>query len=85
MEVFYFAIFPDEQKETVTVIDLHYSASHERGDWNNVDSDKFFTAQEAICHAKNVAHCNGLEYIPFDSRYDSRTNEIATGEVINEY
>lgn len=72
-DTFYFVAFSD--KTTLIVIDLDHCVSYERDDWSVVDEENFTTPEEAIAHARNLAIVNGLNYEPFESRYNKSLNE----------
>lgn len=74
MDVFYFVILCGNS-DTITVIDLARCVDYERSDWNCIDNIDFKVRDAAIVYAREVAKANGLKYKPFESRYDSSTNE----------
>lgn len=70
----YFVII--DREKNLTVIDLQDCVDYERDEWNTLDDINFYTPEEAIRHAKTMANKLGKLYVPFESRYDSSTNEI---------
>ncbi len=70
----YFVIV--DREKNLTVIDLEDCVDYERNDWVTIDDKNFYTPEEAIRHAKTMADKLGKLYVPFESRYDSSTNEI---------
>lgn len=74
-ETFYFVIYKDSARESITVIDLAHCVAYERTEFPVVNDETFSTPEEAITHAKALAEKYGLGYIPFESRYDSAISE----------
>jgi len=68
---FFFLVFPRGDRSKITVIDLMYCVSHERGDWENVNDDTYYSRDEAIKAARDIADRHRLVYMPFKSRYDN--------------
>lgn len=74
-DTFYFLAFPKGDASKITVIDLAYSVSYERGDWANVNDETYYDHKTAIEEAKAMVRALGIEYVPFESRYNSSLNE----------
>ena len=70
---FYFVIYTNN-RQNVTVIDLSYSASYERDDWDCYD-ENIYELDEAIGYARSIAKRLSLKYDVFESRYDSTLDE----------
>lgn len=75
MTVFYFLCYPRGDRTKITVVDLANCVAYERDEWLNVNDLTFQSQTEAIEYAKDLANKHGLEYMPFESRYDSSFNE----------
>lgn len=73
-DTFYFVVMVDKG-QAITVIDLAYCVDYEQDDWACVDNQNFTDPSLAINHARRLANRNGLDYKPFESRYDSCLNE----------
>ena len=71
----YFLAHPCGDKSKVTAIDLASCVSYERNEWDCIDDTDFKSHRSAIKHARIFANYHGLQYIPFDSRYDESLNE----------
>jgi hypothetical protein len=74
-DTFYFVIHPAGDRSAVKVIDLSNSVSYERSEWLAVNDRDFTDRDEAIEHARGLAKKYGLNYVPFESRYNSELNE----------
>jgi hypothetical protein len=74
-DIFYFLCYPKGDKTKIQVIDLSYACSYERDEWSNVNDMTFYTADEAISYARELASRHNKEYVSFDSRYDESTSE----------
>jgi hypothetical protein len=74
-EIIYFLCYPRGNKKQITVIDLQYNMSYERDDWSCVTPHDYLDRDEAICAARYLASKYNLEYLMFESRYDSEQNE----------
>lgn len=74
-DVFYFIAYPKGDTSKVTVIDLSYAVSYERGDWATVNDKDFTEHTDAIEHCRALAAKYNLEYVPFDSRYNEELSE----------
>lgn len=74
-DVFYFIAYPSGDTSKVTVIDLSYAVSYEREDWATVNDKDFTEHTDAIDYCRALAEKYNLEYIPFNSRYNSEYNE----------
>lgn len=74
---FYFLIYTNN-KQSITVIDLSWSASYEMEEWNLVETidDKYLDLEEAISIAKNICNNRDIDYEEFDSRYHNELNYI---------
>ena len=75
VDVFYFLVFPQGDKNRITVVDLSYACSYERDEWINVNSDTFNYRDEEIPEARRIALKYDLKYELFESRYYSETDE----------
>lgn len=73
-ETFYFIAFVDNRK-ALTVIDLAYSVSYEKEDWDVACNETFEKPEDAIQYARALAQKYSLAYRMFDSRYDNSLNE----------
>ena len=71
----YFLVYPRGDRTRITVIDLSQYVSYERGDWDNVNSDTFYSPEEAIVAGRDIAQRHNLSYELFESRYDSSSSE----------
>ena len=80
-DLFYFIAHPQGDKSRVTVIDLSYSVSYERSDWDAANSINFTNPDEAIKYAKAIADKYNLKYELFNSRYDESTSEVLNLEL----
>jgi hypothetical protein len=67
----FFLVFPGGDRSKITVIDLMHCVSYERNDWENVNDNTYYNRDEAIKSARDIADRYGLEYMPFESRYDN--------------
>ena len=72
---FYFIAHPRGIESKITVIDLSYAASHERGEFCAVNDADYQDLNEALDDAKKIAFKFNLEYQRFESRYNSSLNE----------
>lgn len=73
-KLIYFIIYRKD-RAALTVIDLHPSVSYERDEWDCANDENFGSPEEAIEYCRALAEKHNLEYEPFESRYDSSTNE----------
>ncbi|MEF1338960.1 hypothetical protein REH81_19630 [Vibrio rotiferianus] len=74
-ETFYFLAYPGGDHKKITVIDLGFSVEYQRNDWANVNDETYYDHEKAITDARKLADKFGLEYVPFDSRYNSDLSE----------
>ncbi|MDA0152261.1 hypothetical protein OH460_08105 [Vibrio sp. Makdt] len=75
MEFIYFIANQGGDKSKVTVIDLANVTVYEREQFSPVNDDNYHDLSEALGDAKAIASKYDLEYIPFESRYNSELNE----------
>lgn len=71
----YFVCHPSGNKDQVKVIDLEDCVSYEKDDWDVIGPHEFRDRDEAIIHARRLAANQRLDYILFESRYNSQTSE----------
>lgn len=73
-ETFYFIAYV-QKRQALTVIDLAYSVDYEKDDWDVACNETFQEPEAAINYARKLATKYGLEYKPFDSRYNESLSE----------
>lgn len=74
-DTFYFVIHPRGDKSKVKVVDLGYSVSYQKNEWDCINKETFTDCKEAISYARKIAHKYNLQYQFFESRYNSDLNE----------
>jgi uncharacterized Zn finger protein len=74
-DTFYFIVFTDKGRKTITVIDLAHVVAYERDDWINVNDITMYNSREAVLYAREKASNEDFYYEKFDSRYHSFLNE----------
>lgn len=73
-ETFYFIAYV-QNRQALTVIDLAYTVDYEKDEWDVACNETFQEPQAAITYAQKLALKYGLQYKPFDSRYDESLSE----------
>ena len=72
---FFFISYSGRDKNRITVIDLSYAADYERSEFNAVTEEDYYERNKAIIAARALADMYGKEYVMFESRYDSNSDE----------
>lgn len=75
MEFIYFIANQGGDKSKITVIDLANVTVYERDQFTPVNDENYHDLAEALVDAKAIASKYNLEYVPFESRYNSELNE----------
>ncbi len=75
MEFIYFIANQGGDTSKITVIDLADVTVYERDQFSPVNDDNYHDLKEAIADAKAIANKYDLEYVQFESRYNSELNE----------
>ncbi|EMY6611267.1 MULTISPECIES: hypothetical protein [Vibrio] len=75
MNFIYFIANQGGNTSKITVIDLADVTIYERDQFSPVNDDNYHDLTEALADAKAIASKYGLDYVPFESRYNSDLNE----------